>query len=297
MQAAQEKVESAMANASDATSMVLGVQAAVSEEDLVPLVKAAEFVRVAGGWSRMVQKLLAAVDEDQIGTHAVGAKDRVVAAVETTLADINDSATKASVLEAYIKNAKGGDEAAALRRLEDNLNSLKADFDEVKELAPGAQKAADLCQVEKTQMMTAAATVKVIVFEGEARPVVNGAESAAQAFRHQNNAFEKAKASAGGVMAAGEKAAISLRVPVLVAEASREEVREAEKAHAEKEKQAKQKATAQAEAVVAAKAKAAATATVAEKDKEKDKEVAAVVATAASAATKRVAAVHTDRLG
>lgn len=37
-------------------------------------------------------------------------------------------------------NAKGGDEAAALRRLEDNLNSLKADFNEVKELAQGPRK-------------------------------------------------------------------------------------------------------------------------------------------------------------
>lgn len=80
----------------------------------------------------------------------------------------------------------------------------------------------------------------------------------------------------------------------LVAEASREEVRKAEKAQAEKEKQAKQKAAAQAEAVVAAEAEAAATATVAEKDQDKDKEVAAAAATAASAATKRFAAVHAD---
>lgn len=62
------------------------------------------------------------------------------------------------------------------------------------------------------QMMTAAATVKATVVEGEARAVVNGAESAAQASRHQKNSFEKAKASAGGVMAAAEKAAISFRL-------------------------------------------------------------------------------------
>lgn len=41
-----------------------------------------------------VEKLLKAVDIDKIGTHAVGAKDRVIAASKTTLADINDSATK-----------------------------------------------------------------------------------------------------------------------------------------------------------------------------------------------------------
>lgn len=41
-----------------------------------------------------MQQLLAAVDEDRIGTHAVGAKDRVLAASKATLADITDSATK-----------------------------------------------------------------------------------------------------------------------------------------------------------------------------------------------------------
>ncbi len=41
-----------------------------------------------------VDKLLKAVDIDKIGTHAEGAKDRVIAASKTTLADIDDSATK-----------------------------------------------------------------------------------------------------------------------------------------------------------------------------------------------------------
>lgn len=41
-----------------------------------------------------VQQLLDAVEEDQIGTHAPGAKDGVIAASKTTFADINDSATK-----------------------------------------------------------------------------------------------------------------------------------------------------------------------------------------------------------
>lgn len=41
-----------------------------------------------------VRQLLAAVDEDQIGTHAEGAKDRVVAESKTTLVAINDAATK-----------------------------------------------------------------------------------------------------------------------------------------------------------------------------------------------------------
>lgn len=98
-----------------------------------------------------------------------------------------------------------------LRRLEDGLNRLKADFREVRGLAQGAQEAADKCQVEKTEEMTRAATAKATVFEGQARAVVNGAKSAAQASRLQKEAFEKARAAAGGVMAAGEKAAASFR--------------------------------------------------------------------------------------
>ena len=120
--------------------------------------------------------------------------------------------TRASELDADIKTVKGGDEAAALRRLEDGLNRLKADFREVRGLAQGAQEAADKCQVEKTEEMTAAAAAKATVFEGQARAVVNGAKSAAQASQNQKKAFEKARDAAGGVMAAGEKAAASFRL-------------------------------------------------------------------------------------
>lgn len=38
--------------------------------------------------------MLQAADEDEIGTYAVAAKERVVAASKTTLADINDAAAK-----------------------------------------------------------------------------------------------------------------------------------------------------------------------------------------------------------
>ncbi|CAM9718333.1 unnamed protein product [Hapterophycus canaliculatus] len=72
----------------------MGASDAVSEEDLAPLVAAAKKARAAGSTAPQVQKLLAAVDEDRIGTHAAGARERVVAALDTTLADINDSATK-----------------------------------------------------------------------------------------------------------------------------------------------------------------------------------------------------------
>lgn len=123
---------------------------------------------------------------------------------------------RASELEVDIKTVKGGDEAAALRRLEDGLNRLKADFREVHGLAQGAQEAADKCQVEKTEEMTAKATAKATVFEGQARAVVNGAKSAAQVSTNQKNAFEKAKAAAPAVLAAGEKAAASFRLVSLL---------------------------------------------------------------------------------
>ncbi|CBJ32995.1 expressed unknown protein [Ectocarpus siliculosus] len=97
LQTALEEVEITMANARDATSGMLGVPAAVSEKYLAPLVSAAKEARLAGSTSPKAQELLAAVDEDQIGAHAVGAKDRVVAAVETTLADINDAAANISL--------------------------------------------------------------------------------------------------------------------------------------------------------------------------------------------------------
>eukprot|EP00752_Nemacystus_decipiens_P009380 g8383.t1 len=285
---ALEKVENAMASAREATSGMLepdsddedsdssrrpsmmGAPAAVSEEDLAPLVAAAKKARVAGSTAPQVQQLLDAVDEDQIGTHAPGAKDRVVAASKTTLADISDSATKASELEADIKTVKGGDEAAALRRLEDGLNRLKADFREVRGLAQGAQEAADKCQVEKTEEMTAAAASKATVFEGQARAVVNGAKSAAQASENQHKAFEKARAAAGGVMAAGEKAQASFssfKSLVRAANEEEEKAREAKMAQAERDEQAKKKAAAEAEAAAAAakEKEAAAAAAAAEK--------------------------------
>lgn len=52
------------------------------------------FRDIHAAWRLQVQQLLGAVDEDQIGTYAIGAKDRVLAASETTLADIDDAATK-----------------------------------------------------------------------------------------------------------------------------------------------------------------------------------------------------------
>lgn len=118
---------------------------------------------------------------------------------------------RASELETDIKTIKGGDEAAALRRLEDSLIRLKTAFKEVKGLAQGAQEAADKCQVQKTEELSASATSKATVFEGQARAVVNGAKSAAQASQNQKQAFGKAKAAEEGVRVAGEKAAESFR--------------------------------------------------------------------------------------
>lgn len=46
------------------------------------------------GMLRKVAALLRAVEEDEIGTHAKGARDRVLAASKTTLAEVNEAATK-----------------------------------------------------------------------------------------------------------------------------------------------------------------------------------------------------------
>eukprot|EP00903_Cladosiphon_okamuranus_P011080 g10459.t1 len=299
--AALEKVETAMASAREATSGMLepdsddedsdssrrpsmmGAPAGVTEEDLAPLVAAAKKARVAGSTAPQVQQLLDAVEEDQIGTHAPAAKERVVTASQTTLADITDSATKASQLEVDIKTVKGGDEAAALRRLEDGLNRLKADFREVRGLAQSAQEAADKCQVEKTEEMTVKATSKATVFEGQSRAVVNGAKTAAQASTNQKNAFEKAKAAVAGVLAAGEKAAASFssfKSLVRAANEEEEKAREATMARAEREELARQKAAAEAEAAAAAAVAAAA----AEKEQEIKKEKENKAAAAATAA-------------
>lgn len=59
---------------------------------------------------------------------------------------------RADELEADIKTVRGGDEAAALRRLEDSLRKLRAAFKEVKGLAEGAERAAAKCQVRRCPM-------------------------------------------------------------------------------------------------------------------------------------------------
>ena len=60
---------------------------------------------------------------------------------------VGDGVDRAKELEAQIKLSRGGDEAAALRRLEDSMNKLRVDFKEVKSLAHGAQEAAAKCEV------------------------------------------------------------------------------------------------------------------------------------------------------
>ncbi|CAB1114761.1 unnamed protein product [Ectocarpus sp. CCAP 1310/34] len=306
--AALEKVEKFMAEARAATRGMLEpdsddedgpnvsrrpsmirAPAAVSEEDLAPLVLAAKKARAAGSTAPQVWKgdvppqvrqLLGAVDEDKIGTYAIGAKDRVVAASETTLADIDDASTKASELEVDIKTIKGGDEATALRRLEDGLNRLKASFKEVKALAQGAQEAADKCQVQKTEEMASAATTKAAVFDGQARVVLIGAKTAAQASQLQKQSLEKAKAMVGSVAAAGEKAAASFSAFKVLVKAANDEEEEAKEAKMAEEEKAKAR-----EKEAAAAAAAAAAASV-----EKQKEVAAAAAAAAETEKQRAAA-------
>lgn len=53
----------------------------------------------------------------------------------------------ADELDAAIREAKGGDAAGEIRRLEDSLNRLRTSFQEAKGLATGAEEAAAKCQV------------------------------------------------------------------------------------------------------------------------------------------------------
>lgn len=54
---------------------------------------------------------------------------------------------RAEELSAQIKLSRGGDEAAALRKLEDGMEKLRSAFKEVKRLAQAAQEAAAKCEV------------------------------------------------------------------------------------------------------------------------------------------------------
>lgn len=53
----------------------------------------------------------------------------------------------ADEMEGVLTTVKGGDEVAALQRLEGSLRSLRTAFREVKELAQQAEEAAAKCQV------------------------------------------------------------------------------------------------------------------------------------------------------
>eukprot|EP00904_Undaria_pinnatifida_P007215 jgi/Undpi1/3623/HiC_scaffold_16.g06993.m1 len=289
--AALARVQKAMSDAEEATSDLLEPDSddesessgrrrtaapfRVTEEQLRPIASAAKRARVAGSTTPKVHALLQAVDEDEIGTHAKGAKDRVVEASKATLADVQAASAKAEELDADIKTIKGVDEAAALRELEDGLRKLKAAFKEVKGLAQGAQEAADKCQVEKTEEMTAAAASKATDVESQARAVANGAKNTSQASQRQQQAFKKATAAVGAAMAAAEKAQASFsNLKVVVARAGEEEekAREAKMAEVEKAELARKKAeAAEAEAAAAANDK-------------REKEAAAAAATAAAAA-------------
>lgn len=54
---------------------------------------------------------------------------------------------RADELDADIRTVRAGDEAAAIRRLEAAMKSLRIAFKEVKELAQGAEQAAAKCEV------------------------------------------------------------------------------------------------------------------------------------------------------
>lgn len=73
---------------------------------------------------------------------------------------------RADELEADIQAVRGGDEAAALRRLEDGLKKLRVAFKVVKGLAQGAEEAAAKLQVRY-------AVLSCLGFSAMPRPVVH----------------------------------------------------------------------------------------------------------------------------
>lgn len=57
--------------------------------------------------------------------------------------------SSADELDTVIREAKGGDAAGEIRRLEDSLRRLRNSFQEAKGLATGAEEAAAKCQVSR----------------------------------------------------------------------------------------------------------------------------------------------------
>ncbi|CAM9665996.1 unnamed protein product [Ascophyllum nodosum] len=272
--AASARVEKAMAEAQEAAASLLDDSSEdddderlgiPNEEDLYPLEVAAKAALAHGSTAPQMKILLRAVEADRVGTYVEGANERVKAASEATLADINASASKAKELEAQIKLSRGGDEAAALRRLEDSMNKLRVDFKEVKSLAHGAQEAAAKCEVQKTEKLTAAASAKAADVESQAHAVTNSAKSATQASLRQKEAFAKAKASKADVQAAADKAHASFSAfKSLVAEVGKAEMKARDaklaKDREEREKLERMKKQKQKEAAKAAEAEADASA-------------------------------------
>ncbi|CAN0264091.1 unnamed protein product, partial [Ectocarpus fasciculatus] len=79
----------------------------LSSDDKYKLETAAKQARKAGDCVQQVDQFMQAAREDEIGKHAVGAMERVVAASEETLKTIKTSSTIADELDAATRTAKG----------------------------------------------------------------------------------------------------------------------------------------------------------------------------------------------
>eukprot|EP00752_Nemacystus_decipiens_P009414 g8417.t1 len=180
--------------------------------------------RKAGNSVPQVNQLIEAAKEDEIGTHAVGAMDRVMAASEETIKTMKASSAIADELDAVTRTAKGGDAAGEIRRLEDSLRRLRISFQEAKGLANGAEEAAAKCQVEKTQDLVEQTKRKASAVTAQASTVSSGAKSIAKAAERQLEALGKANDLVPSVAAATDNALAALSsFKEIVAAASAEE--------------------------------------------------------------------------
>lgn len=74
---------------------------------------------------------------------------KFVAAMLNSLLGYGVLFSSADELDTVIREAKGGDAAGEIRRLEDSLRRLRNSFQEAKGLATGAEEAAAKCQVSR----------------------------------------------------------------------------------------------------------------------------------------------------
>eukprot|EP00903_Cladosiphon_okamuranus_P011132 g10508.t1 len=269
-QAAVTSIEPAVAEAEEETTKAIGAEEddgegpparpppkpVLGSDDRYKLESAAQKARKAGNCVPQVEQFLEAAREDEIGTYAVGAMERVVTASEDAIKTIKSSTTRANELEAAIRTAKGGDTAGEIRRLEDSLKRLRSLFQEAKELAVGSGEAAAKCQVEKTADLMEQTKRKSSAVAEQASSVTETAKGIADTAKRQVEALREANEMLPAVEAGVEEALAALSsFRTLVEEASDEENAARIKAEAEAAAERKRRQEEEAKAAAERKAK------------------------------------------